>query len=127
MSKLRLPQDNIDRAKGLLALLKTADKPSADVIELKLEKESFHELVGLVELLAGEDDLSPADAGKLARVSRPVIMHLLETGMLKGYPVKSQWRIKRDSVLKYLEDREKFAKVMQNMDEQGFGIPLSQG
>lgn len=122
MPKLPLPKEEQESAKGLLALLKGAEKPSAEVIELKLRRESFHELVGLVELLVGEDDLSPADAGILAKVSRPVIMHLLETGVLKGYPVKSQWRIKRDSVLKYIEERENFAKAMQKMDELGYGM-----
>ncbi|MBX3041381.1 MAG: helix-turn-helix domain-containing protein [Bdellovibrionaceae bacterium] len=122
MSKLPLPKQEKESAEGLLALLKKAEKPMADVIELKLKKESFHELVGLVELLVGDDDLSPADAGKLAKVSRPVIIHLLETGILKGYPVKSQWRIKRDSLMKYIEERESFAKSMQKLDELGYGM-----
>ena len=122
MSKLPLPKHEKESVENLLAILKKAEKPSAEVIELKLKKESFRELVSLVELLVGDDDLSPADAGKIAKVSRPVIMHLLETGVLKGYPVKSQWRIKRDSVLKYIEDRENFGKAMQEMDELGYGM-----
>ena len=122
MSKLPLPKDEQESARGLLALLKKAERPSAEVIELKLRKDSFHELVGLMEMLLGEEDLSPADAGRLAKVSRPVIMHLLETGVLRGYPVKSQWRIKRDSLMKYIDEREDFAKAMQKMDEQGYGM-----
>lgn len=122
MSKLPLPKHEQESAEDLLDLLKRAEKPSGEVVELKLKKESFHQLVGLVELLVSDDDLSPADAGKLAKVSRPVIMHLLETGVLKGYPVKSQWRIKRDSLMKYVEEREDFAKAMQKMDELGYGM-----
>jgi excisionase family DNA binding protein len=81
-----------------------------------------------VELLLGakpivlEEDLSPAKAGEIAQISRPIIMHLLKVGKLKGYPVGSQMRIKKDSLLKYLEEREAFSETMAEMDKAGLGI-----
>lgn len=126
MSRLLIPKDKEQKMRSLLAALKGAEKQSAQVIEIK--RESVHELAHFLEealeseALIVEEDLSPAEAGNLAGVSRPVIMHLLETGVLKGYPVKSQWRVKRDSLLKYIEERENLGKVMREMDEQGFGL-----
>lgn len=126
MSRLLITKEKEEKVQNLLALLKGAEKQPKEVVEIK--KSSLHELVGLVELLLDEkaivleDDLSPTEAGEIAGISRPSVMHMLKDGRLKGYEVGTHWRITKGSLLKYMEEREQFAQVMSKMDEDGFGI-----
>ena len=126
MSRLFMTTDKEKKVQGLLAILKVAESQSKDVVEIK--KASIHELAGLVELLLEqkpvvlEKDLSPSEAGEIAQISRPVVMHLMKTGTLVGYAVGTHWRIKKDSLLKYMEERESFSKAMGEMDKDGFGL-----
>ena len=126
MSRLLITKEKEEKVQNLLALLKGAEKQPKEVVEIK--KSSLHELVGLVELLLDEkaivleDDLSPTEAGEIAGISRPSIMHMLKVGRLKGYEVGTHWRITKGSLLQYMEEREQFAQVMSKMDEDGFGI-----
>jgi excisionase family DNA binding protein len=69
-----------------------------------------------------EDDLSPAEAGEIAKVSKPMMLHYLKTGKINGYLVGTHWRVKRDSLLKFIDDRESFSKAMSDMDKAGFGL-----
>jgi hypothetical protein len=126
MSRPLLSKEKEAHVKGLIDLLQSTEKTTDEVVEIK--RSSFLDLVGLAKLILSEkpivieEDLSPADAGDIANVSRPVIMHLYETGVLKGYPVKSQIRIKRESLMKYIEDRESFAVATRELDKKGYGI-----
>lgn len=126
MSKLLMNQAEEKKAQSLLLLLKGAEKQPKETVEIL--KSSVHELVGLVELLLSkkpiilEDDLSPTEAGEIVGISRTSVMNMLKTGRLKGYEVGTHWRITRDSLLKYLEDRESMMQMMGEMDKAGFGL-----
>lgn len=114
------------RVRGLLSLLKKAEEQPRETVEIR--KDSVHELVGLVELLLEkkpivlDNDVSPNEAAEIAGISRTSIMNMLKSGRLKGYEVGAHWRIKRESLLKYLADRESFAAGMAEMDKNGFGL-----
>ena len=60
----------------------------------------------------------------MAGVSRSLIFHLLKAGKLEGYPigVGKHWRVKRDSLLKYIEEREEITNAFGEMDKAGFGL-----
>lgn len=124
MSKPLMNQAEEKRVRGLLSLLKTAKQPDepAEVSEAR------REILGLVELclekkpVVLEKDLSPTEAGEIAGISRTTVTNLLKSGRLKGYEVGTHWRVTRDSLLKYMADREELAAGMAKMDEHGFGI-----
>lgn len=126
MSKLLMNQAEEKKVQSLLLLLKGAEKQPKETVEI-LES-SVHELVGLVELLLSkkpivlEEDLSPTEAGEIAGISRTSVMNMLKIGRLKGYEVGTHWRVTKDSVLKYLEDRESMMQMMGEMDKAGFGL-----
>jgi excisionase family DNA binding protein len=58
-----------------------------------------------------EDDLSSAEACEIAKVSKPMMLHYLKVGKINGYQVGSHWRVKKDSLLKFIEDRESFTEM----------------
>ena len=126
MSRMFIPKDKENSVRNLLsslALIKTESNETVSV-----QKDSVLQLVGLVELLLAEkpvvieDDLSSAEACEIAKVSKPMMLHYLKVGKINGYQVGSHWRVKKDSLLKFIEDRESFTKMMNKMDEAGFGI-----
>lgn len=127
MSRLFIDAEQEKKLKGLLANLKRNRKPpKKDTVEIKTN--SLRELVELAEQLLLEKpvvvevDPSPGEAGELAQVSRPFIMHLLKEGKLQGYQVGTHWRIKRASLLQYLADRENISAAIGVMDKDGFGL-----
>lgn len=69
-----------------------------------------------------QEDLTPNEAAELAGVSRPVIMDMIKSGGLEAYPVKSHWRITKNSLLKYISERSRTRKAIAAMDEDGFGL-----
>ncbi len=124
MSKPLMDQAEEKRVRGLLSLLKTVKPPDDEPAEVR---EARHEILGLVELclekkpIVLEKDLSPTEAGEIAGISRTTVMNLIKSGRLKGYEVGAHWRVTRDSLHKYMADREEFASGMAEMDEHGFG------
>ena len=126
MSRMIISKDKEKSVRNLLlslALIKTEAKETVSV-----KTDSVLQLLGLVELLLAEkpvvieDDLSSAEACEVAKVSKPMMLHYLKTGKVNGYLVGAHWRVKKDSLLKFIEDRESFTKMMSKMDEAGFGI-----
>lgn len=127
MSRPFITQEKEKKLKGLLALLKGAGT-TKEIIEIK--QVSAKELVGLMELLLSEkpivldEDLTPSEAAKILGISRPLVVHLLETKKIEGYHigVGTHWKAKRNSVLKYLEERDELSKAFGEMDKAGFGL-----
>lgn len=130
MSRPFMTQEEEKKVKGLLALLKGADQQRAVKETIEIKRISAAELVGLMELLLEEkpvvleEALTPMEAAKIAQISRPMVVHLLKTGKLKGYTigVGKHWKVKRDSLLKYMEEREDLMKAFGEMDKAGFGL-----
>lgn len=128
MSRPFMSQEEETKVKGLLALLKGAEQRGAAKETIEIKRVSAHELAGLIELLLEEqpvvldEDLTPAEAAKIAQISRPLVVHLLKTGKLKGYNigVGKHWKVKRDSLLKYMQEREELTKAFGEMDKAGF-------
>ena len=127
MSKPLMSQSKEKWLQGLLVTLKGAEnQPSGD--SAAVLKSSIREVVGLMELLLSQKpivldkDLSPNEAAEITGVSRSLVMKMLKNGRLKGYEVGAHWRISKESVLKYLEDREEMMEMMSKMDEAGFGM-----
>ncbi len=127
MSRLFIDAEQEKKLKGLLTTLKRNRKPpKKGTVEIK--DVSLQELVALAEQLLLEKpvvvevDPSPSEAGEIAQVSRPFIIHLLKEGTLKGYQVGTHWRIKRDSLLQYLADRENISEAIGLLDKDGFGL-----
>jgi len=106
-----------------LRLLKTVKQPD----EPDEVSEARREILDLVKLclekkpIILEKDLSPTEAGEIAGISRTTITNLIKSGRLKGYEVGTHWRVTRESLLKYMADREEFTTGMAEMDEHGFG------
>ncbi|MBX9767209.1 MAG: helix-turn-helix domain-containing protein [Bdellovibrionales bacterium] len=126
MSRLFITKEEEEKVQGLLAILKKAEKQTQETVAVA--KTSIHELAGLMEQLLAEKpivlekDLSPSEAGEIAQISRPFVMHLMKAGTLKGYPVGSHWRIKKESLIKYMEERESLSQALGEMDKDGFGL-----
>lgn len=131
MSRPFITKEEEQKVKGLLAVLKGAEKdPKATPETIEIRRVSAKELMGLMELLLNdkpivlEEDLTPAEAAKIAGISRPLISHLLKTGKLDGYQigVGKHWKVKRNSLLKYIEERDEMTKMFGDMDKAGFGL-----
>lgn len=127
MSRPLMSQAEEKKVLGLLAQLKGMGKqPAKETVEVL--KSSVLEIVGLMELILAkkpivlEKDLSPNEAAEIAGISRNSVMEMLKAGRLKGYEVGTHWRVTKDSVLKYLEDRESMTQMMGEMDKAGFGL-----
>lgn len=127
MSKpLMKSEEEKKRFRGLLELAKKAERTS----EPAEVREARGELYGLIELILAKDtdafllenDLTPNEAAEVAGISRNSILKMLKTGRLQGYEVGSHWKVSRESLLKYLADREDMMRMMSKMDEAGFGI-----
>lgn len=131
MSRPFITQEQERKVKGLLTLLKgAADSQRAAEETVEIKRGSAKELVGLIELLLAEkpivldEDLTPSEAAKVLGISRPLVIHLLETGKIEGYRigVGKHWKAKRNSLLKYLEERDSLSKAFGEMDKAGFGL-----
>ncbi len=126
MSRMFIPKDKEKSVRNLLSSLALIKADAKDTVSVK--KDSVMQLMGLVELLLTEkpivveDDLSSAEACEIAKVSKPMMLHYLKSGKINGYLVGAHWRVKKDSLLKFIEDRESFAKMMGEMDKAGFGL-----
>lgn len=130
MSRPFITQEQETKVKGLVALLKGAASPRVQGETIEIKRVSARELLGLMELLLSEkpivldEDLTPSEAAKILGISRPLVVHLLETKKLEGYRigVGKHWKAKRNSVLKYLEERDSLTKAFGEMDKAGFGL-----
>jgi len=126
MSRLFITKEKEKSIQNLLASLVGLKSESKETVPVK--KESVLEIMGLMELLlvekpvVVEDDLSSSEACEIAKVSKPMMLHYLKVGKINGDQVGSHWRVKKDSLLKFIEDRESFTKAMGDMDKAGFGI-----
>jgi excisionase family DNA binding protein len=123
MSKPLLNQTEEMRIRDLLNLLRTKESAneSPEVREAKREILKFVESCLDKKPVLLEKDLSPTEAGEIAGVSRTTITNLIKSGRLQGYEVGTHWRVKRESLQKYMSDREEFAEGMARMDGHGFG------
>lgn len=123
MSRLLINAAEEQKVQGLVATVKGAEKQPKEKVD-----SAVNELVRLAELvlvkkpIVLEEDPSPTQAGEVAGIARSSIMHLLETGRLRGYQVGTHWRIVKESLFQYLEEREKFGAAMADLDENGFGL-----
>jgi excisionase family DNA binding protein len=73
-------------------------------------------------VILNDEYLTPVEAAKLAGVSRPVIVEMLKSQKLIGHRVGTHWRVKRDSLLAYIEGRDQASRAVSSMDEDGFGL-----
>lgn len=131
MSRPFINKKNEEKVKGLLALLQGASRNSrAKSKTIEIKRVSALELMRLMELLLDEnvivleEDLTPAQAAKIAGISRPLVTHLLKTGKLSGYQigVGKHWKVKRKSLFEYIKERDDMTKLFGKMDKAGFGI-----
>lgn len=129
MSRPFINQEEEGKVQDLLATLKKAEERPAGVV-VQIELKSAHELVGLIESLLTEkpivleETLTPSEAARIAQISRPLVVHLLESGKLQGYKigVGKHWKIKRDSLVQYMRERDELTHAMGEMDKDGFGL-----
>lgn len=73
-------------------------------------------------IILSEEYLNPSEAARLAGVSRPVIVEMLKNKKLVGHKVGTHWRVKRDSLLAYIDNRDQASRAVSAMDEEGFGV-----
>lgn len=102
------------------------DDGKAEIIRLPVEDANhlakLLERIFKSEPVVIEDYITPNEAAKLAGISRPIITEMLETRKLQGHKVNSHWKVQKNSLLKYMNDRDNVQKIMSVMDEDGFGL-----
>ncbi len=106
-------------------LINTSKKSSKSV---SLSKKDLDRIVRLLNSIFVEkpivvgEYLTPNEAAKLAGISRPVVIEMLRAGGLIGHQVGKHWRIKKESLLEYINTRDKATKAALAFDDAGFGI-----
>ena len=107
-------------------LANTAKKSPAKAVPLS--KKDLSHLMNLIGTILEEKPvlvdsyLTPNEAAKLAGVSRPLLIEMLKGGALIGHTVGKHWRIQKESLLQYLNNRDKTAQVIHALDEEGLAF-----
>ena len=128
MSSHALLEESESKAlQGLRAkLVAQAEKASSKPLEISRDDVAaltlFIEKVLATKPLIFDETITPNEASEIAGVSRPMIMEMLKTGTLVGFKVGSHFKVKRDSLIKYIKERESAYQAMSAMDEDGFGV-----
>ncbi len=109
-------------------LLESNDHAQSKKKSVQIERSQLKKLMALLNnVLASkpvvvDDYLTPNDAAKIAGVSRPLITEMLKNGTLLGHKVKSHWRVKKESLISYLAQRDLSFKAAAAVDQDGFGL-----
>lgn len=96
---IRLPVEDAEQLSGLIA----------DILKLQ-------------PIVFEEDYLTPNEASEFAGVSRPMIVEMLKAKTLVGHQVGTHWRVKKQSLIDYMNRRDKAQQAVTAMDEDGFGL-----
>lgn len=108
----RLQAHLINTSKKSIALSKKEVRSLVDLISAILTKKP----------IVVDSYLTPNEAAKLAGVSRPLLIEMLKHGSLVGHMVGKHWRIKRESLMAYIDNRDKAARMTQELDEEGLAF-----
>lgn len=107
-------------------LVNISKKVDAKSIPLsKKDARNLANLLGSILLekpLVVDSYLTPNEAAKFAGVSRPLLIEMLKRGSLIGHTVGKHWRIKRESLIEYIANRDKTARLHQELDEDGLAL-----
>lgn len=107
-------------------LLNTAKKSEAKAIALsKKDAHNILSLIGTILIqkpIVVDEYLTPNDAAEIAGVSRPIIIDMLKSGSLIGHKVGKHWRVKKESLVSYINSRDMAFKSADFLDEAGFGL-----
>jgi excisionase family DNA binding protein len=109
-------------------LVNTSNKADTDSVELtKKDAANLANLLSSILLekpLVVDSYLTPNEAANLAGVSRPLLIEMLKSGALIGHTVGKHWRIKRESLIEYITNRDKASRLTQELDEEGLSFDL---
>ncbi len=105
----------------------TPASAKAKVIELPVEdakqlSELISELLNLQPVVFDDDYLTPNEASEMVGISRPVIIEMLKNNTLVGHQVNTHWKVQKKSLIDYMNRRDKAARSVSAMDEDGFGL-----
>ena len=109
-----------------VSLSHTSNKTEAKSISVS--KKDARNLVNLIQAILTEKPIivdqyiTPNEAAKLAGISRPVVIEMLKTGGLIGHLVGKHWRVKKDSLVEYINTRDQAFRIARDEDEDGFGL-----
>lgn len=107
------------------SFLTNTAKKSKTVSVSKKDATSLAKLINSIldtQPIVIETYLTPNEAAKLAGISRPVIIEMLKSGTLTGHTVGNHWRIKRESLVEYIESRDSAFRTVTSQDQDGFGL-----
>lgn len=128
MARLLLKETEEKDLLRLQAQLLESNDHAQSKKSVQIERSQLKKLLGLLNnVLASkpvvvDDYLTPNDAAKIAGVSRPLITEMLKNGTLLGHKVKSHWRVKKESLISYLAQRDLSFKAAAAVDQDGFGL-----
>jgi excisionase family DNA binding protein len=129
MSKLLVQKDEEKQLKLIKTQLeKQTNRNDEKVGIITLPIKDANQLAQLLnrifnsEPIVIDDYITPNEAAKIAGVSRPIITEMLEASKLQGHKVNSHWKVQKNSLLKYMSERDNVRKVMSSTDEDGFGL-----
>jgi excisionase family DNA binding protein len=112
----------------LQAQLTKSNVGPASKKSVQIERSQLKKLLGLLsnvlasKPLVVDEYLTPNDAAKIAGISRPVITEMLKNGTLLGHKVKSHWRVRKESLIAYITQRDTAFRAASSVDQDGFGI-----
>jgi len=107
-------------------LINTSKKTAVKVIALT--KKEARSLANLLETILTKKPvvvdayLTPNEAAKISGVSRPLIIEMLKHGSLIGHMVGKHWRVKKESLIDYIANRDKTARLMRELDKEGLAF-----
>lgn len=125
MAKPLIRETEEKELKRLQSFLTNTAKKSKTVSVSKKDATSLAKLINNIldtQPIVIEAYLTPNEAAKLAGVSRPVIIEMLKSGSLTGHTVGNHWRIKRESLVEYIENRDNAFRAVASQDQDGFGL-----
>ena len=100
----------------------------AETKSVALSRKDARSIVDLIGTILDEKPvvvdsyLTPNEASKLAGVSRPLIIEMLKRGGLIGHMIGKHWRVKRESLVEYISNRDKTSRLMSELDEDGLAF-----
>jgi excisionase family DNA binding protein len=127
MSRLLIQEAQEKELRRLQASLSHPAKKTA-VNTVSLSKKDARNLVNLIQAILTErpivieEYLTPNEAARLSNISRPVIIEMLKNRALLGHLVGKHWRVKKDSLVEYMNTRDFTSKIARAEDEDGFGF-----
>ncbi len=125
MSRLLIKEREEKELRRLQASLINTSK--AEAKSCAVSKKDAHRLVSLIGTILPKSRLSstvtsPPTMRQNWRDLPPVIIEMLKSGGLMGHMVGKHWRVKKDSLVEYINNRDQASRIAQSEDEDGFGV-----